>query len=107
VTGVASAGAVGQALDVLLENALRHGRGAVSVQLEQLPGEARIAVCDEGPGIPEEVRAEIFERGSSPAGGTGVGLSLARALVEADGGRLVLASPHPVRFEIRLRGADD
>ena len=103
VTGIASAGAVGQALDVLLENALRHGAGAVVVDLEELPGEARISVRDEGPGIPDAARATIFERGSSLAGGTGVGLSLARALVEADGGQLVLGSPRPVRFDIRLR----
>jgi signal transduction histidine kinase len=102
ITALASAGAVGQALDVLLENALRHGAGAVVVELEELPAEARISVSDQGPGIPDSVRGEIFERGSSLAGGTGVGLSLARALVEADGGRLVLASPWPARFEIRL-----
>ena len=103
VTALASAGAVGQALDVLLENALRHGRGAVTVLLAALENEARIAVLDEGSGIPDEARAAIFDRGSSLAGGTGVGLSLARALVEADGGQLVLAAPRPARFEIRLR----
>jgi signal transduction histidine kinase len=103
VVALASAGAVGQALDVLLENALRHGAGTVTVGLEDLDDEARIAVRDDGPGIPEDARASIFERGSSLAGGTGVGLSLARALVEADGGQLVLASARPVRFEIRLR----
>jgi signal transduction histidine kinase len=100
---IASAGAVGLALDVLLENALRHGAGTVTVALDGLSAEARISVLDEGPGIPADAAASIFERGSSLAGGTGVGLSLARALVEADGGRLVLASTRPVRFEIRLR----
>jgi signal transduction histidine kinase len=103
VTAVASAGAVGQALDVLLDNALRHGEGTVAVALEELPDEARLSVRDAGPGIPEDARAAIFERGSSLAGGTGVGLALARALVEADGGRLVLAVPRPPLFEIRLR----
>jgi signal transduction histidine kinase len=103
VVGLASAGAVGQALDVLLENALRHGGGTVTVGLEGLPHEARIAVMDDGPGIPPDAQTSIFERGSSLAGGTGVGLSLARALVEADGGQLRLASTRPARFEIRLR----
>jgi signal transduction histidine kinase len=105
VTALASAGAVGQALDVLLENALRHGAGTVTVALESLDDDVRIVVLDEGSGIPDEARAAIFERGSSLAGGTGVGLSLARALVEADGGQLVLARPRPPRFEIRLRVA--
>jgi signal transduction histidine kinase len=103
VVALASAGAVGQALDVLLENALRHGAGTVTVALASLPVDARISVLDEGPGIPADARPSIFERGSSLAGGTGVGLSLARALVEADGGQLVLASARPARFEIRLR----
>jgi signal transduction histidine kinase len=103
VLAVASAGAIGQALDVLLENALRHGAGTVVLALEGLPAEARISVSDDGPGIPEDARTAIFERGSSLTGGTGVGLSLARALVEADGARLVLAQPRPPRFEIRLR----
>jgi signal transduction histidine kinase len=103
IVGLASAGAVGQALDVLLENALRHGSGTVTIALASLPAEACISVLDHGPGIPEDARSSIFERGSSLAGGTGVGLSLARALVEADGGQLVLASARPARFEIRLR----
>jgi signal transduction histidine kinase len=103
VIALASTGAVGQALDVLLENALRHGAGTVTVALAALPKGACISVVDDGPGIPEDARTAIFERGSSLAGGTGVGLSLARALVEADGGQLVLASARPARFEIRLR----
>jgi signal transduction histidine kinase len=106
VVALVSAGAVGQALDVLLENALRHGAGTVTVSLAALPAEARISVLDDGRGIPDDARTSIFERGSSLAGGTGVGLSLARALVEADGGQLVLASARPARFEIRLRRPD-
>lgn len=103
VTALASPGAVGQALDVLLDNALNHGRGTVTIALSHGPDEARISVADEGPGIPEGAEAAIFERGSSLAGGTGVGLALARALVEADGGRLLLVSARPARFEVRLR----
>jgi signal transduction histidine kinase len=101
----ASPGAVGQALDVLLENALEHGSGAVTVTVGAADGGALVTVADEGAGIPEEAEQAIFERGSSLAGGSGVGLHLARALVEADGGRIVLASRAPTRFEIRLRAA--
>ena len=50
---------------------------------------------DEGVGIPDGVQREIFERGSSLNGGTGIGLHLARALVEAEDGRLVLARRLP------------
>ncbi|HEX4691921.1 MAG TPA: HAMP domain-containing sensor histidine kinase [Solirubrobacteraceae bacterium] len=99
----ASAGAVGQAVDVLIENALQHGGGAVTVSVEDRDGRAVIAVADEGDGVPAGAERAIFERGGSPAGGTGVGLHLARALVEADGGRLRLVRPRPARFEIALR----
>lgn len=102
VMGMASPGAVGQALDVLLDNALRHGAGPVRVTVDEQDGGPRIAVADAGPGVPEGAEREIFERGSSLGGGTGVGLHLARTLVEVDGGQLVLAEPRPARFEIRL-----
>jgi signal transduction histidine kinase len=62
-------------------------------------------VDDEGSGVPGGAERAIFERGGSPAGGTGVGLHLARALVEADGGRLRLVRPRPARFEIALPAA--
>ena len=65
-------------------------------------GRYRIAVTDDGPGVPPALEARIFERDVSTAGSTGIGLSLARALVEADGGRLVLAQPRPARFEILI-----
>ena len=51
-----------------------------------------------GAGRPPALEARIFERDVSTAGSTGIGLSLARALVEADGGRLVLAQPSAAAF---------
>ena len=65
-----------------------------------------LTVSDEGPGVPQHAREEIFERHVSLAGGTGLGLAVARALVESDGGTLSLTSTRPARFEIALR-ADD
>jgi signal transduction histidine kinase len=77
-------GAVGQALQVLLDNALVHGQGDVMVWLEAVSRGARswvrLCVGDEGPGV-------------APAhldGGGGRGLSLARSLIEAEGGRVVI-----------------
>ena len=52
--------------------------------------------------MPAALETAIFGRDVSTAGSTGLGLSLARALVEADGGRLILARPRPARFEIIL-----
>jgi signal transduction histidine kinase len=95
-----SPGGVAQALDVLLENALHHGAGSTRVHAAIVNGRSVLAVEDDGAGVPGAVEHAIFERNVSTAGSTGLGLSLARALVEADGGRLILARPRPARFEI-------
>ena len=95
-------GGVAQALDVLIENALRHGKGTVSITAGSDQVGAFLSVSDEGEGIDPEDRETIFEREASGTGSTGLGLSLARALVEADGGRLLLAGTRPPLFEIRM-----
>jgi signal transduction histidine kinase len=97
-----SAGAVGQALDVLVENAMRHGAGTVTVSVLRRGGHGCVRVEDEGPGVPDGAEQEVFERGGSLGGGTGIGLHLARALVEASHGRLVLVQHRPAAFEIQL-----
>jgi signal transduction histidine kinase len=97
-----SPGGVAQALDVLLENALIHGAGATRLRARAVDGRSVLSVQDEGDGVAEPLERAIFDRAVSTAGSTGLGLPLARALVEADGGRLVLARPRPARFEIVL-----
>lgn len=97
-----SEAAVGQVLDVLLENALRHGRGAVRVSTYATGRQACAAVEDEGPGIGAE-DGDIFARGTSNADGSGIGLHLARTLAGADAAQLVLVRAAPPRFELRLR----
>jgi signal transduction histidine kinase len=99
----ASRGTVGQVLDVLLENALRHGAGVIRVRVTSEPGWGTVAVEDDGPGVVREDRERIFERGASRGDGTGIGLHLARALAVADGGALRLGRDAPARFELRLR----
>jgi signal transduction histidine kinase len=98
----AAAGAVGQALDVLLDNALRHGRGPVRVVVEAAGDHGHLTVEDQGPGIAPEMESRLFERRASSAGGHGIGLALARTLVQADGGRLDLVRPSPASFRITL-----
>jgi signal transduction histidine kinase len=100
----ASAGAVEQILDVLLDNALAHGRGAVTLSGRTVEGGVAIDVGDEGAGIPGEP-AVAFARRTNGASGHGIGLALARSLAEAEGGRLLLrrASPAPL-FELLLTG---
>jgi signal transduction histidine kinase len=97
-----SAAAAGQILDVLLENALRHGAGAVTVRSYEDGARACLAVSDEGPGIAAG-EGDIFARGTSRADGSGIGLHLARTLAGAHTGQLVLAQASPPRFELRLR----
>lgn len=97
--GRATRGAVGQALDVLLDNALRHGAGTVTATPAASGASgARIAVTDEGAGIAPDHERRLFDR--DPA--RGVGLPLARLLIESDGGRLQLQTSRPPTFEILL-----
>jgi signal transduction histidine kinase len=61
-----------------------------------------VEVGDHGDGVPPELAPHVFDRGVSGAASTGVGLALARALVEADGGRLELARTKPATFAVFL-----
>ncbi|MDX6556716.1 MAG: hypothetical protein QOD86_2911 [Miltoncostaeaceae bacterium] len=94
----ASSGAVEQAIDVLIENAMRHGAGAITVATSGDHGVARVSVTDDGPG-PDPGR-DVFTRRDGETGG--IGLPLARALVEAGGGRLTHNPGPPPAFEIVL-----
>lgn len=89
-----------EAIGVLLDNARQHGNGAVTVSARREEATVVIEVSDAGEGIPEELAAHIFERGVSGSGSTGVGLALARALVDADGGRLEMATARPATFAL-------
>jgi C4-dicarboxylate-specific signal transduction histidine kinase len=68
--------------------------------------QVRVIVSDEGPGVPEELRPAIFERGTKgPTGGEGIGLSVAKVLANELGGSLDLREPEPDRgavFEMKL-----
>jgi signal transduction histidine kinase len=64
------------------------------------PPGVTIVVEDNGPGIPQDERAFIFERGfrgtlTTPVDGSGIGLDISRTLIERMGGRLIVSSPRP------------
>ncbi|WP_114312670.1 sensor histidine kinase [Thermus caldifontis] len=81
-----------QVLLNLLHNALRHAQNRV--RLEVAPGnhEVLFRIQDDGPGVPQEAKALVFEPFQSFSGGTGLGLFLAKRLVEGLGGRIWLES---------------
>lgn len=89
-----SGAAVRQIVDVLVGNAIVHGEGTVRIEARELPGGVAIEVSDEGPGVTGDPDS-VFERRHSRSGSSGVGLTLARSLAEAEGGRLRLIAPGP------------
>ena len=76
----------------LVDNALRHGEGEVTLAARPAPGGAEVEVSDEGAGFPAEFRDRAFERftrgdEARTRGGAGLGLAIVRAIAEAHGGR--------------------
>ncbi len=88
---------VTEILDVLVENALRHGEGLVTVSVREVDGWLAIDVADEGKGFEGDPEL-AFARRTGSTDGHGIGLSLARALAHAEGGSLSVTTPgpHPV-----------
>jgi signal transduction histidine kinase len=93
-----------QVLINLIGNALHYtpAGGQVTVRLEQPDDNVRIQIQDTGIGIPAEHLPHIFERfyrvdksRSRVGGGSGIGLTIARHLVEAQGGTITATSPGP------------
>ncbi|KAB2589741.1 ATP-binding protein [Streptomyces arboris] len=99
---VGTPGAVAQVLAALIENSLMHGGGTVALRTRVTGNQVVIEVTDEGPGVPAELGARIFERTISGRNSTGIGLAVARDLAEADGGRLELLQQHPAVFALFL-----
>ncbi|WP_353941446.1 ATP-binding protein [Streptomyces sp. HUAS MG91] len=83
---------VDQVLSNLLENAVRHGEGTVTMDIEPAPAGTSVTVSDEGPGIPEESMNRVFTRfwRGSKRGGTGLGLYIVKGIVEAHGGTITV-----------------
>jgi signal transduction histidine kinase len=99
---VGTPGAVAQVLAALIENSLMHGGGTVALRTRVTGNQAVIEVTDEGPGVPPDLGARIFERTISGRNSTGIGLAVARDLAEADGGRLEMLQVKPPVFGLFL-----
>ncbi|WP_323960556.1 HAMP domain-containing protein [Arthrobacter sp. JZ12] len=110
IPAVTNPGPVNQILDVLIENALNHGKGAITVQAADAGSHLSLSVSDEGP-RPRSDR--IFARrtasnasGSAAASGSGsgegIGLAVASELADAIGGHLVLGPEEHTTFTLML-----
>ncbi|WP_206456224.1 sensor histidine kinase [Aurantimonas marina] len=101
---------LGEALENLLDNAIRYGcqdGGAVRVEVGFEPGFVRLAVEDDGPGVPVDQRDRIFERFQRGVDdgveGCGLGLAIVREIAERHGGKAWLANTQGgARFVIEL-----
>jgi signal transduction histidine kinase len=99
-----------QALQNLAANALRHTAegGEILLKSSVAPAGSMLIVRDSGPGIPEEHLPLIFERfykvdtARKAAGGSGLGLSIVKAIVERHGGRISARNDSGAVFEILL-----
>ncbi|HSA55024.1 MAG TPA: ATP-binding protein [Gemmatimonadaceae bacterium] len=106
---------LGRVLLNLLDNAIKYSPPGtqVEVAMTRHNGRIDISVVDEGPGIPGEAQARIFERffrvdaarsraEESATSGAGLGLPIARRIAEMHGGHLTLVESRPGRTEFRL-----
>lgn len=102
-----SIGPLTQVVATLIENSLAHGGGRTLVKVRRNDRSTVIEVSDQGEGIDPTLGKRVFERSVSGASskGTGVGLALARTLVEDDGGRLELLAERPATFGVFLISA--
>jgi signal transduction histidine kinase len=100
-------------VDNLVGNALRHASSRVVVATTMNGRWAQLTVTDDGPGVPPEDRARIFERfvrldtdRSRQSGGTGLGLAIVAEVVAAHGGTVTIGDAHPgAVFTVRLPAA--
>jgi signal transduction histidine kinase len=104
-----------QVVSNLVDNSLRHLGDGGYVELhvragpvEPAPDTVTIVVVDNGPGIPEELRATAFERftKAETSRGSGLGLAIARAIVTAHGGRIMISTEQgaDLRLAMELTG---
>jgi len=97
------------ALDAVLENVARHGGGRASIEAAAAGGRVVVSILDQGKGLSPELRERAFERfvRADPArsrvrGGAGLGLPLARSLIEAQRGRIWLTETAGGGITVRI-----
>lgn len=91
----APAGPAAQVLDVLIDNALKHGVGDIEVSVDVMADSVRLRVADQGTAV-------IGAGARSPSAGEGIGLPVAEQLAAACGGRMVRANHPSTAFDLVL-----
>ena len=101
--------ALNRALRNLIDNAVRYG-GVANVTLTQAPGTTVISIADTGPGLPDDQLEAVFElfvrferSRSRDTGGVGLGLAIARTIIQAHGGTVSLRSLSEGGLEAMVR----
>jgi signal transduction histidine kinase len=97
-----------QALGNLVENALRHGEGAVRLEARPVDGHVELHVRDEGDGLPAELLPRAFQRfsradESRSSAGAGLGLAIVQAIAAGHGGSAHVADPAAGGADVWIR----
>ena len=100
---------ISQALGNLVDNALRHGAGTITLRAASAARAVELEVADDGPGFGPELAGRAFERfargdEARSRGGAGLGLAIVRAIAEAHGGTAELAGGAAVRVRLPSQG---
>ncbi|MFO0737864.1 MAG: HAMP domain-containing sensor histidine kinase [Labilithrix sp.] len=97
----AHAGLVPRLFHVLYENAIKAKATRITTTARAVGSGVQIEISDDGPGVPESIRDSLFEPlVSARSGGSGLGLALARRIVEAHHGAISLVGPSTFRIEL-------
>jgi signal transduction histidine kinase len=106
----APAATIETVLTTLLENSRQAGAKRARISADSHGEKVVLSVADDGPGVPPADRERLFEpffTSRRSNGGTGLGLPIARSLLAASSGALVLADQaHGARFDVTLPAAD-
>jgi signal transduction histidine kinase len=94
-----------QVIGNIVENSLRHGAGTVTISVGPRDGGVTVEVIDEGEGIGREAMPRIFTKfwHDAKRGGTGLGLFIAKGIVDAHGGSIEAANADTGGAVVRFR----
>jgi|GEM_PF-3179691 signal transduction histidine kinase len=100
--------ALASVIDNIMKNAVRHGGcSKIDVKIEDMGDTCLISIADDGKGIPDEIKGKVFEESFTygNTGGTGLGLFIAKKVIERYGGRIWVENNKPkgTIFKIELR----